>query len=53
MSMASLAHPGAVQSRLEEIEGDLALRQQEFEQAAMEHFRSERDKEKLRAEVSS
>jgi hypothetical protein len=50
VSVASLSHPGAVQSRLEEIEGDLAMRQQEFEQTALEHFRSKRDKEKLRAE---
>lgn len=47
---ATLTAPGAVQGRLEEIECDMAHRQNELEAAALDHWRSKRDKEKTRAE---
>lgn len=47
----SLNHPGAVLRRLEDIEADLANRQLDFEQAAMEWFKTKRDKERARAEA--
>lgn len=47
----TLTSPGAVQARLDEIETDLAMRQNEFEQAALEHFGSKRLKEKAKAEA--
>jgi hypothetical protein len=47
---STLTHPGAVQARLEEIEWDLAVRQQQYEEAALAYWKSKRDKEKLRAE---
>lgn len=45
----SLSTPGAVLRRLEEIEADLADRQNDFETAAMEWFKAKRDKEQARA----
>lgn len=47
----TLSHPGAVQARLEEIEADLALHQNEFEEVALAHFTSKRLKEKAKAEA--
>jgi hypothetical protein len=47
---ATLTHPGAVQARLEEIEREMAERQNALEAAALDHWRSKRDKEKARAE---
>jgi hypothetical protein len=47
----SLADPATVINRLEEIEGDLASRQQELEDAALAWFRVKRDQEKQRAEA--
>lgn len=41
--------PGLVIARLEEIEHDLALRQNTFEAAALAWFKAKRDKEKARA----
>jgi hypothetical protein len=46
----SLSAPAAVQSRLEEIENDLATRQGEYETAALSWFRAKRDREKRRAQ---
>lgn len=42
----SLSHPGLVLRRLEEIEADLAERQNEIEDAALNWFRAKRDREK-------
>lgn len=47
----SLDTPALVQERLADIEADLAVRQLDFEQAALDHFRSKREKEKARAEA--
>lgn len=47
---ATLTHPGAVQERLAEIENEMALKQNDLEAAAFDHWRSKRDKEKTRAE---
>jgi hypothetical protein len=47
----TLANPAAVRDRLEEIERDLALLQNDLEGAAFSWFRSKRDKEKERARV--
>jgi hypothetical protein len=49
--VSDLTSPGAVQARLQEIEQDLAIRQLEFERAALAWFRAKREKEKHRAEV--
>lgn len=49
--MSDLTHPGAVQARLNEIETDLADRQNEYEHAALEYFGAKRLKEKARAEA--
>jgi hypothetical protein len=46
----TLSHPAAVVQRLEEIEDDLATRQGEYEQAALDWFGAKRDREKERAE---
>lgn len=46
---ATLSHPGAVVARLEEIDADLALRQNTLEDAARKWFIAKRDKEKARA----
>jgi hypothetical protein len=46
----TLSHPAAVVQRLEEIETDLASRQGEYEQAAMDWFTGKRDREKRHAE---
>jgi hypothetical protein len=48
--VSALSHPSAVLSRLEEIEKDLAARQNDYEQAAMDWYRAKRDREKTRAE---
>jgi hypothetical protein len=45
----SLSHPGLVLRRLEEIEADLASRQNELEDAAMKWFQAKRDRERARA----
>lgn len=42
----SLDHPGLVMRRLEEIEADLALKQNELEDAAMAMARAKRDHER-------
>jgi hypothetical protein len=47
----SLSHPGLVLRRLEEIERDLADRQNTLENAAMAWHRLKRDKERARAEA--
>lgn len=47
----SLDTPAVVQERLADIENDLAARQIDFEQAALDHFRSKREKEKARADA--
>lgn len=43
--MSDLSTPHAVQARLQEIEADLATRQNDLEQAALDWFRAKRDKE--------
>jgi hypothetical protein len=45
----TLSNPAAVQERLEAIEADLAIAQNELEDVAMEHFTAKRNKEKARA----
>ena len=45
MTAPTLSHPGAVVTRLEEIEADLAARQNALESAALDWFRAKRDKE--------
>jgi hypothetical protein len=47
----TLSNPVAVRDRLEEIERDLAMLQNDLEEAAFSWFRSKRDKEKERARV--
>lgn len=47
----TLSDPAAVMARLEEIEHDLALRQNELEEAAFCWFKAKRDREKQRAEA--
>jgi hypothetical protein len=47
----SLSSPSDVQARLEDIEKDLALRQNELETAALDWFKAKRDREKSHAEV--
>ncbi len=47
----SLSSPAAVQARLEEIEGDLASRQNELEAAALDWFKAKRDREKEHARI--
>lgn len=47
----SLDTPAIVQTRLQEIDTDLAVRQLDFETAALDHFRSKREKEKARADA--
>lgn len=49
--MSDLSHPAAVMARLQEIESDLALRQNFLEQAALDWFRAKRDKEKKWAQT--
>jgi hypothetical protein len=49
--VTTLSHPAAVQARLEEIDADLAVRQNEFEDASLAHFTSKRLKEKAKAEA--
>jgi hypothetical protein len=46
-----LADAGAVQTRLEEIERDLASRENALEAAALAWFRGKREREKSRAEA--
>lgn len=50
MSNATLSDPAAVQARLETIEEDLAVVQNDLEAAALEWFKARRDREKLHAE---
>ena len=45
----TLSHPAAVLKRLDEIEGDLADRQNTLEEVAFQHFKLKRDKERQRA----
>ena len=45
----TLDNPGAVIHRLQEIEDDLAIRQNTFESAALAWFKAKRDKERARA----
>lgn len=45
----ALENPGEVMKRLADIEGDLAIRQPAFEDAARKHYIAKRDKEKARA----
>lgn len=47
--MSDLTSPAAVQARLEEIEQDLAVRQNEYEAAAFAWFKGKRDREEQRA----
>ncbi len=47
----SLADPASVMRRLAEIEGELALRQNAWEEAAQAHFLAKREKEKRRGEA--
>lgn len=47
----SLDTPAVVQECLADIENDLAVRQLDFEPAALDHFRSKREKEKARADA--
>jgi hypothetical protein len=49
--VTTLSHPAAVQARLQEIDTDLALHQNEYEDAASAHFTARRIKEKARAEA--
>jgi hypothetical protein len=51
----SLSTPQQVQARLEEIEGDLALRQNLLEAVALKWFRAKRDRERdwARAYISA
>jgi hypothetical protein len=48
--MTTLSHPGAVQERLAEIENEMALKQNEYELAALAHWHKRREKEKAWAE---
>jgi hypothetical protein len=45
----TLDNPGAVVARLQEIEDDIALRQNAYEDAALKWYRAKRDKEHKRA----
>src|ERR1700744_2071666 len=47
----SLSSPAAVQARLNEIEADLAAKQNELEAVAVDWFRAKRDREKRHAEA--
>lgn len=47
----ALSHPAAVMERLEDIAVDMAHRQNELEEAAMEWFTAKRDKERRHAEL--
>lgn len=47
----SLSSPAVVQARLEEIETDLASRQNDLEAAALDWFKAKREREKSHAEV--
>ena len=49
--MSGLQHPGIVLKRLEEIDAELAERQNKYEQAAWNWFRAKRDRERARAEA--
>lgn len=46
---ATLSHPAAVKDRLDEIERDLATRQNEFEAAALAWFLAKRERKKAHA----
>jgi hypothetical protein len=48
--MTHLSDPGAVQARLQDIEADLANRENELEADALAWFRGKREREKARAE---
>jgi len=47
--MSDLSAPHLVMARLQEIERDLALRQNVYEQAAMKWFRAKRERDRERA----
>jgi hypothetical protein len=47
---ATLTAPGAIHDRLCEIENEMALKQNEYEAAALAHYRQRREKEKSWAE---
>lgn len=47
----TLSHPAAVIERLEQIDQDLAVRQNDLEIAALAWYRLKRDQEKARAEA--
>jgi hypothetical protein len=47
--MTTLTDPGIVLNRLEQIENDLAVRQNSYEAAALAWFRAKREKEHARA----
>lgn len=49
--MNHLSDPAAVQARLNAIEADLAVRQNELESAAFDWYRGKREREKARAEA--
>jgi hypothetical protein len=49
--MPDLDTPAVVQTRPQEIDTDLAVRQLEFEEASLNHWRSKREKEKARADA--
>jgi hypothetical protein len=48
--VSELSHPAAIQAKLEAIETEMAERQNFLEAAALDHWRSKREKEKARAE---
>lgn len=50
MPSAVFDNPAVVQARLEDIDTELALRQNDYEEAALNWFRAKRDLEKRRAE---
>jgi len=49
--MSDLSSPALVMARLRDIENDLAQRQNDYEQAALDWFRAKRDQEKAWAEA--
>lgn len=48
---ATLTHPGAVQARLDEIERELAVKQNSYEEAATAHFRAKHKREEAKAKA--
>jgi D-alanine-D-alanine ligase-like ATP-grasp enzyme len=49
--MTDLSHPASVQARLEEIDRELAVKQNDAEAAAMDYYRCKRTAQKQRAEA--